>query len=249
MFRLLKLKPPNGWNAVAWELTIVTLGVMIALAAQQWAEARTWRGKVEATKSALRDELAEHYIYAVEFRAVYPCLQAQLQRLRKRVLSSGETLNPAPTYKEPDDDFVLRLPAKFYPTDAWEEAINDGIVQRFEAATRRQFAGHYASLARLRNLDSANKETELALMALAHPLLLDSSARYSIVREIELLSGRLQYLDLMNGQVIDYIQHIGMVPPAEDARKLTQRFGTYKFCKAQRLPMRSFKDAMQAVPT
>ena len=32
MFRLLKLKPPHGWNAVGWELGIVTLGVVIALA-------------------------------------------------------------------------------------------------------------------------------------------------------------------------------------------------------------------------
>jgi hypothetical protein len=39
-----------------------------------------------------------------------------------------------------------------------------------------------------------------------------------------------------------------MVPPAEDARKVTERFGTYKFCKAERLPMRSIKNAMQAVP-
>jgi hypothetical protein len=29
---------------------------------------------------------------------------------------------------------------------------------------------------------------------------------------------------------------------------VTERYGTYRFCKAQRLPMRSFKDAMQAVP-
>src|SRR4051812_5611318 len=35
MFRLLKFKPPRGWSAVAWELGIVTLGVLIALAAQQ----------------------------------------------------------------------------------------------------------------------------------------------------------------------------------------------------------------------
>ena len=37
MFRLLKLKPPHGWSAVAWELAIITLGVRIALAAQQLA--------------------------------------------------------------------------------------------------------------------------------------------------------------------------------------------------------------------
>ena len=33
MFRLIKLNPPNGWNAVAWELAIVAIGVLIALGA------------------------------------------------------------------------------------------------------------------------------------------------------------------------------------------------------------------------
>lgn len=36
MFRLMKLKPPHGWSAVAWELAIVTLGVLIAFQVQQW---------------------------------------------------------------------------------------------------------------------------------------------------------------------------------------------------------------------
>ncbi len=42
MFRLLKLKPPHGWAAVAWELAIVTLGVLIALGAQQIVEDIHW---------------------------------------------------------------------------------------------------------------------------------------------------------------------------------------------------------------
>ena len=34
----------------------------------------------------------------------------------------------------------------------------------------------------------------------------------------------------------------------KDAIKTTERWGTYQFCKAHGLPMRSFKDAMVAVP-
>ena len=32
MFRMLKLKPPHGWNAVGWELVIVVVGVLLAFA-------------------------------------------------------------------------------------------------------------------------------------------------------------------------------------------------------------------------
>ena len=55
-------------------------------------------------------------------------------------------------------------------------------------------------------------------------------------------------MDLINGQVIDYVERLGMLPNSGEARAVTERYGTYRFCKAQRLPMRSFKDAMQAVP-
>ena len=238
----------QDWVAITIELVIVTVGVIIALAAQQWAEKRDWSNTVATDKAALRDELGEHYGYAVEFRVVYPCLQAQLHVLRDRVLSSGAELEPAPIYSEPGSDFVFRKPAKFYPTDAWEEAINDGVVQRFDPAIRRQFAGHYASLERLRTLDASNLDAEQALMALAQPMPLDPVVRYGIVERIEQLSARLQYLDTMNGQVIDYIEHIGMVPPAKSAQAITERYGTYLFCKAHSLPMRPFKKAMQAVP-
>ena len=255
MFRLLKLRPPSGWNAVGWELAIVTLGVLIALAAQQWAEGLSWSGKVAASKRALSDELAEHYGYAVEFRVVYPCLQAQVDRLRSRVMSSKSVLEPAPIYHEDEQggsgvsvDFVLRTPSKYYPTDAWTEAISDGVAQRLELRLRRQFAGHYASLANLSSLNSANDEDARALVALARPLPLDPSVRYALLGQIERLSGRLQWLDIQNGQVIDYIEHIGIDPKPASAQALTVRYGTYQFCKAHGLPMRSFKEAMRAVP-
>ena len=249
MFRLMKLRPPHGWNAVVWELAIVTLGVLIALAAQEWAENLSWNSKVAASKKAIRAELAEHYNYAVEFRTVYPCLKVQLDRLRARVLTSGAMLDPAPLYEDAGhDDFVLRVPGKFYPTDAWEEAINDGVVQRFEPAVRRQLAGLYAQIVPVQAMNAANSEGEIALVALSHPMPLDPSVRYSTLREIEQLNGRLQYLDGLNGQIIDYIQHVRMVPPSRDARAVTERYGTYKFCKAHGLPMRPFKEAMQAIP-
>src|SRR4029453_7188297 len=100
MFRLLKLKPPHGWNAVVWELAIVTLGVIIALAAQQWAGGLDWSGKVQATRKALRGELQEHYGWAVEYRVVYPCLAVQITQLKDRVLVSGSTLDSAPLFEE-----------------------------------------------------------------------------------------------------------------------------------------------------
>src|ERR1044072_5157888 len=59
MFRLVKLRPPHGWNAVAWELAIVTLGVLIALGAQQFVDGIHQRSEVRELSGALRPGLAD----------------------------------------------------------------------------------------------------------------------------------------------------------------------------------------------
>ena len=236
------------WVAITIEVAIVTLGVLIALAAQQWADNRALRDKMDVSMGALRDELAEHYGYAVEYRVVYPCLQAQVDRLRDRVLKSGAILNPAPAYQEEHFRFVLRQPSKVYPNDAWQAAINDGTPQRLDPSIRRALAGHYGRLPELGEISTSNNASDQAFMALTHPLPLDPAVRYSIVKEIEQMRGRMETMDYNNGQVIDYIQQLDMLPPAEQAQAVVVRYGTYHFCKTHGLPMRSFKDAMQAIP-
>lgn len=248
MFRLTKLKPPSGWRAVAWELAIVTLGVLLALIAQQWSENRTIAQKLKATKEALGDELAEHYAYAIEFRTVYPCVLAQLRRLRDHVVSSGPVMEPVPTYGEQNFHFVVRFPSKENPSPVWDAAVSEGLMYRFDASFRRQLAGHYSLIGTIGNAISANDEAAYGLSVLTHRLPLDSTTRYNIVKDIEQLIGRFENLDLNYGQEIENIQNVGMVPPIEEAKVLTERYGTYQFCKSQGLPMRPYEEAMRAVP-
>ena len=132
--------------------------------------------------------------------------------------------------------------------DAWDAAISDGLIQRFEPSFRRQLAGHYAQIGSIESLIRANDATEAGLVALSHPLPLEATVRYNLVKEIEQLNGRLDTLDLNFGQEIENIQNVGMLPPAEEAQAVTERYGTYKFCKAHGLPLRPYKEAMQAVP-
>jgi hypothetical protein len=185
----------------------------------------------------------------VEFRTVYPCVQAQLAQLRDRVLASKAVMDPAPIHREPGLDFVVRIPSKEYPTEVWEAAVNDGTSQRLEPGVRRQLASHYAQLGTILHMRLANDQSEKGLAALAYPLPLDPTVRYSIIKELEQISGRLEYLDLLNGQVIDYLRKASMLPTEKEARSVTERYGTYRFCKARALPMRSFEEAMEPLPS
>ncbi len=82
MFRMLKLQPPHGWRAVLWELGIVTIGVLIALGAQQLVETIHWNREVAHTRKALDAELA-HNLAAFDYRVGQrPCVAARLAELK-----------------------------------------------------------------------------------------------------------------------------------------------------------------------
>lgn len=82
MFRLLRLKPPHGWSAVAWELAIVTLGVLIALGAQQFVDGINQRNEVVELTGALRSELADSRARWQHVRNSDPCTLQRLDALQ-----------------------------------------------------------------------------------------------------------------------------------------------------------------------
>ena len=82
MFRMLKLKPPHGWNAVAWELAIVTLGVLIALGAQQIVQWLTDRRTAAETRAEVTDELNSNLMSLALRQSAEPCIDRRLDELR-----------------------------------------------------------------------------------------------------------------------------------------------------------------------
>ena len=83
MFRLFKLKPPHGWNAVGWELGIVTLGVLVALVAQQFVDSIHQRSEVRELVGALRAELADNRARWEHVRNSDPCTMKRLDALEQ----------------------------------------------------------------------------------------------------------------------------------------------------------------------
>ena len=83
MFRLLRLKPPHGWNAVAWELGIVTLGVLIALGAQQFVDGAHWRSEMRDFRAALRAEISDDLATYTYRRDQDRCMVARLDELQR----------------------------------------------------------------------------------------------------------------------------------------------------------------------
>lgn len=248
MFRMLRVKPPNGWNAVAWELAIVTAGVLIALAAQEWVGERNWRAKVVDTRAGLRSEIADHYSWAVEWRVVEPCILAQIDALAGRVEASGDRLKPAPVYQGANGQhFTLRIPSKEYSTAIWDSAVNEGVANRFNDADQLELNNYYEQLANIKTHVLENSADERSLSIMAHPVRLDPSVRYAILQKLTDLRSRSEFDTLLNGQLIDRVVRLGLVPDAAETRRQVERFGTFQHCRALGLPMRPLTEAMKPV--
>jgi hypothetical protein len=242
-------RPPHGWREIVWEILIVTVGVFIALAAQQWSENRSWESKARMATKDLKDEISDHYAWSVEWRMVEPCIVAQIDLLQQRVLQSGDRLVPAPVYSEPSiPDYVLREPSKEYHDSVWQAVIGDGVSSHLKAALRQDLASHYTKARLLTELSDRNLVDQDRLHMLSLPLPLDASIRFSLLQTLAELRGRTKFMGLLSGQMIDHVQKEGMVPSAGATWARVSEYGTYKFCRTHGLPTRTFREAIVAVP-
>ena len=91
MFRLLRLKPPNGGHTVGWELLIVTLGVLIALGAQQIAEGARDRRLADQTRAAITEEINQNLLNISLRATAETCIQRRLDELHSMVVTWGRT--------------------------------------------------------------------------------------------------------------------------------------------------------------
>lgn len=248
MFRMLKLNPPHGWRAVTWELVIVTLGVLLALGVQQWAEKRSWTAKAKSAIAPIRAELNDHYAYAVEWRLVHPCMIAQIDRLQQRLADSGATLDPAPVFREPAlGSFVLRTPGKPFVDSAWHEAVGDGVSTHLNPELRKGLGDHYIQAAVLVEITKLNVRDNQRLFTLSRPMALDPATRLNLMQALDELRGRAEQMDFNSGQLVGQVGRLGMKPGPSKLAYVLDRSGTTQFCVRAGLPLRSLADASEPI--
>lgn len=120
MFRLLRVKPPHGWNAVGWEFGIVTLGVIIALAAQQIVEALHDRDIAAQTRAEVTDELNSDLMSIALRQSIEPCIDRRLSELRA-ILAEWERTG---TFRSPQ--WVSQSPPIEIELSRYDAALSAG---------------------------------------------------------------------------------------------------------------------------
>lgn len=165
MFRLMKLKPPHGWRAVTWELAIVTLGVFVALGAEQVVSNWHWQGEVRDSDRRISEELGDNLANAYERLAINDCLEPRLAELRDELTKggpmwTGSRAGFANDIYNPVFPPVYRTPNRSWPKNAWETAINGEILGHFRPERVAQFAALFDEFSSLQR--SQSEELDLA---------------------------------------------------------------------------------------
>lgn len=247
MFRMMKLNPPNGWRAVGWELAIVTLGVLIALAAQQWVEARSWADRAEKAKAAINDQFSEHIVNAIEWRLVEPCVAAQLDQLTGSVANPAETLRPA---KIVDERFgrVLRAPARNNLTNHYEAATADGAVTYLPPALRSDYAGTVNQSRLVTAFGEEFQQLAGELTVMATQLRLDPGVRFELQKRIERARQLNNVLGVIHRQNANRLIRAGVRPSDEQIQRRVRESGSVAVCRELGLPLRPSSELFRDSP-
>lgn len=136
MARSVKLKPPHGWNEVAWDLAIVVLGVLIALGAQQMVDAWQWRQKVAVVRQSIMSELGNNRARWEENLVAVRCASQEIDRL-----DSWAAAPPGP----PPPDIKMIAGGRVFSTHTanWVLATNSLTMDHFPMREQLAFASLY----------------------------------------------------------------------------------------------------------
>lgn len=201
MFRLMKLKPPHGWRAVAWELAIVTLGVFVALGAEQLVSNWHWQGEVRDSDRRISDELGDNLVNAYERLAINDCLEPRLAELRDELIK-GEPMWSGSRARFANDIYhqafppVYRTPNRPWPKNAWETALNGEVLGHFRPERVAQFAALFDEVSGLQRSQSEELDVAASLGDLAFPGPMSAAERRAnlkLVAKLSALNARIVF--------------------------------------------------------
>jgi hypothetical protein len=215
MFRLIRLKPPHGWSAVGWELAIVTLGVVIALGAQQTVEALSDRRTASETRAEVRDELNRNLVIFQLRQASEPCIKRRLNELRA-IVSQWETTGSFVTPK-----WVSQAPMFLIDLSRYDAAQSAGRLALLSSDEQYRMGTIVARLRKFDNWQTAERVPWGRLRALQFGAASLSKSDQSDIRSALQDASTLDYMANANPtEALPMARKFGFKPDASGFREM-----------------------------
>ena len=161
-----KPKAAHGVREFLSEISVIVVGILIALAGEQVVERLEWRHKVEAAEAAMRTELVQDDGPQAYHRlAQSPCIAAQLDALERGLIEErdhGTPFRPAPLIK----------PFSFtWDQNAWQSAQASGTTAHMNDKQMLNWAAAYGLFPAMNSFQAREEAdyAELASVAITPP--------------------------------------------------------------------------------
>src|SRR5947209_16910455 len=150
-------EPLHGWREFIHEITIIVLGGLIALAAQQVVEAFQWRVKVHRAEAAMRLELAEDDgPQAYGRMLIARCLDEQIARIH-----DGAGHVPASQLRQWVQDYSP--PFRGWDVEAWHVVLGSDAGSHMGAERLIQWSSPYRVLVGLTDRNEHERQLSTQL--------------------------------------------------------------------------------------
>ena len=162
-------KPPHGWRELWWDVAVVVVGVLIALAAQQVADELNWSAKLRAQRQSLDKDIAEGIGSVLLRRKWQHCVDRRFAEFGM-MFERHATGHPMSVLGRPGLPYTAWSNVPSYDT-----AVDDGTLAHMPLAQRRYYDNVVENIRSIFDLERQEYGVWLRLQRLDHPELMTES--------------------------------------------------------------------------
>jgi hypothetical protein len=209
-------KPLHGWRALAGEVGIIVVGVLIALSAEQFVEGWHWRAQAADARTALRAEIGTDNLPQAYTRlAIAPCLSAQLDQLDAALaahMQRPQFIALAEAYRPPN---------RGWDDEAWKAVIGTGVLSHGGAGELINWSKPYGIIIGMRpnNQAEADQAMDLAAITPASGRMTPVEADRTAVA-LHRLRRSEERMEITSRVLIEEAREIGVVMPDSEQRQV-----------------------------
>jgi hypothetical protein len=208
-------KPLHGWREFAGEIGVIVIGILIALAMDQFVERLGWRREVREATEDLHSELETNLFNAQERVKLAPCIDRRLDQLEAIVDHP-----PAKSWKLLPDHGVT--PMRVWSASGWDSAVAAGTVPHMRSKERAQYAGVYAFVRGLQSLAREEFAVTTEFQMLEHGGPLSEVSQDRLRANIARVRGYNRVMALGGTQISHQIRSLGVELSPESRKQLDE---------------------------
>ena len=237
--RLTLPKPPNGWRPFLWEISVIFIGVVLALGGERLVQQYNWRQDARQASAAIKAELAEHRITALERLAVQPCLKGQLKALHDKLSAHREGMwagMPMVVNQIGSSGAQQRVIRSAYRSpeppwvdEAWQIARHTGALNHLPSGDVSRYAQVYRLSNRYLALQDEENLAAARFSILALDGQIDAKDRAELLGALAQADHANAYLELGAKQQLQFLEPLLRdLPPAQVDKAIADRMATQR---------------------